>query len=85
MIEVIERVGNDVLWRYQGLDGVSLLWRGRARCNSPGQVGDVVAFNAELCDTGITLTPDVREQVKLFVNGWLEESGEGKKWLEGIE
>ncbi|MHC4296518.1 MAG: hypothetical protein ACYS7Y_04395 [Planctomycetota bacterium] len=76
MIEVLEREGNQVLWRYNGLDGVSSLIR--VCCGAR-------AYDAELCDSGVLLVQDTRCAIKAAVNKWLDESGEGMKWKEKVD
>lgn len=69
MIDILERDGDCVLWRYKGINGCSWIW-------------DDQVFNTEVCDSDFMLTADCTRKLTRAVKDWLEETGEGAKWLE---
>lgn len=73
MIEVLERDENQVYWRYNGLDGTSNIYM--------NGYDDKVTVDAELCDVHLILTTDKRNDIKLEVLRWLDETGERADWL----
>jgi hypothetical protein len=77
MLEIIERNGNEVYWRYKGLDGVSVIYI------HAGEHNDSVAVGSVFCDTDIILSVNKRNEIKREIIRWLEETGEKEKWLTG--
>lgn len=75
MIEILERLGDEVLWRYNGNDGVSKI--GIAWDQTCAQ-----SLDAELCDSGLGLHTDTRAEIKRQVIAWPHNSGEGQRWIE---
>lgn len=70
MLDILEREDSCVRWRYNDrFDGCSWL--------VDGQVD-----NSELCDCDFILTAACRARIAQAVKDWLDETGEGEKWIE---
>ena len=69
MIDILERDGDRVLWRHSIFDGESWIVYGRV-------------FHTEVCDSDFMLTNPHRRKITRAVRDWLEETGEGEKWIE---
>jgi len=66
-LDILEREGNVVNWRYGPNDGGSLIRDGEV-CSS------------ELLEQGIMLKSDTRDRITRAVIEWLQDSGEGDAW-----
>ena len=65
-IDIIEQDGDEVLWRYAGLDGSSYV-------NDDGK-----AIDAVLCEGDFLLTPRADRRIKRAVAEWVAEVGGGR-------
>jgi hypothetical protein len=62
-LDILERDGDYVLWRYKGMDGTSAIRDGSVK-------------DSELCTAEIMLRSDVRAQISREVRDWLLDSGD---------
>ena len=70
MIDILERDGDRVLWRHNNhIDGCSWI--------QDGQLSTVEVYDADF-----SLTEHGRGRIAMAVKDWLDETGEGEKWLE---
>ena len=69
MIDILERDGDRVLWRYKSFEGDSWIVGGQV-------------WHTELCELDFMLTYDHRRKITQAVKDWLDVTGEGDKWLE---
>ena len=69
MLDILERDGDRVLWRHRIFDGESWIADGRI-------------FHTEVCDSDFMLTGAYRRKITRAVKDWLDDSGEGEKWIE---
>lgn len=71
MFEIIGRDGTEVHWRFEGLDGVSVIFM--------PSYSDHLSVDSFLCCTGLLLSSEKRNEIKREVLRWLEDTGEKEK------